>query len=145
MIHRAAGPGLLKECRTLGGCKTGNAKITGGYELPAKNVIHAVGPIYYVEKGKREGRQEELLRGCYRNCLDLAEDIKLGKGEKGTSIAFNCISTGIYGYPSGEAAEVACTEVRRWLSEEGKDGDVERVVFCVFEMKDVDAYQEWLP
>ena len=137
MIHRAAGPKLLEECRTLAGCSTGSAKITKGYRLPAEYVIHAVGPVYYLAKEKRKGLQEELLRSCYKTCLDLAK-------QKGGSIAFNCLSTGIYGYPSNEAAEVAIKEVRRWLEEEG-EGSLERVVFCLFEQKDVKAYEEWIP
>ena len=137
VIHRAAGPDLLTECRTLDGCETGSAKITKGYELAADYVIHAVGPVYYSANKKSAGRAAHLLRGCYKTSLDLAK-------EKGGSIAFNCISTGVYGYPSGEAAEVAIRETRRWLSEEGKDS-LERVVFCLFEMKDVKAYNELLP
>jgi len=97
-IHRAAGPGLWGECRTLGGCGTGEAKITKGYNLPARYVIHTVGPVY-----GREGKEKSavLLRGCYESCLELAAD----KGIK--SISFPAISTGIYGYPMKEAAEIA--------------------------------------
>ena len=136
-IHRAAGPQLLDECHFLGGCSTGSAKITKGYRLPSQHVIHAVGPVYYLAKQHTPGLEVALLKSCYKTSLDLAKT-------KGGSIAFNCISTGTYGYPSDEAAEVACREVRRWLSEEGKDG-LERVVFCIFEPKDERAYNEWLP
>ncbi|KAL8669931.1 MAG: hypothetical protein Q9224_007706, partial [Gallowayella concinna] len=100
-IHAAAGPDLLKECETLDGCDTGFAKITSAYELPSSYVIHAVGPVYWREKRKRDGLQAELLASCYTTSLDLA-------AEKGGSIAFSCLSTGVYGYPSDEAAEVAC-------------------------------------
>ncbi|KAL1614430.1 hypothetical protein SLS54_009777 [Diplodia seriata] len=138
-IHAAAGPGLLDECETLNGCATGSAKITKGYELPAKHVIHAVGPIYWARK--RLGGAEEperLLRGCYRRALELAR-------ENGCrSLAFSALSTGVYGYPSGEAAEVAAQEVRRWLDEE-KEGELERIVFCNFMEKDESAYLRVLP
>lgn len=137
VIHRGAGPDLLKECRTLGGCETGSAKITKAYNLPSEYVIHTVGPRYYYARRERPGLETELLRSCYKTSLDLAK-------EKGGSIVFNCVSTGIYGYPSMDAALVACNEVRRWLSEEGK-GSLERVVFCVFELKDERAYNELLP
>ena len=136
-IHRAAGPGLLSECRTLNGCNTGSAKITDAFELPCEYVIHSVGPVYYLANRKKQGLAAELLRGCYKTSLDLA-------GGKGGSVAFSCLSTGVYGYPSGEAAEVATREVRRWLEEEGQ-GKLERVVFCCFEAKDERAYGEWLP
>ncbi|KAF2668759.1 macro domain-like protein [Microthyrium microscopicum] len=131
-IHRAAGPRLFDECETLNGCDTGSAKITNGYKLPAKKVIHAVGPVYFREKGR--GRHEILLRGCYRKSLELAEQNGL------KSIAFSALSTGVYGYPSGEAADAAISEVRNFF-EEGKGKDFERVVFCNFMEKDEKAYQ----
>ncbi|KAL9104286.1 MAG: hypothetical protein Q9163_000727 [Psora crenata] len=148
-IHSEAGPSLLHECRTLGGCPTGSAKMTSAYALPSKYIIHAVGPIYAHAKHHRPGLEAELLRSCYRTSLDLA-------AEKGGSIAFSCLSTGVYGYPPGEAAEVAVKEARRWCEEEerrSKEGDVEttkhwrleRIVFCCFEGKDERAYEEWLP
>lgn len=133
-IHRAAGPSLVAECRTLDGCATGQAKMTSGYELPAKHVIHTVGPIYF-----RAGpqRSEELLTSCYETSLTVA-------AEKGLeSVAFSGISTGVYGYPSRDAAEVACRTVRKFLDEDG--GKVKRVVFVTFEEKDVNAYNEMLP
>ncbi|KAL8935538.1 MAG: hypothetical protein Q9216_005377 [Gyalolechia sp. 2 TL-2023] len=136
-IHAAAGPDLLEECETLGGCETGSAKITSAYELPSRYIIHAVGPIYGVEKRKREGSQAELLASCYTTSLKLA-------AEKGGSIAFSCLSTGVYGYPSDEAAEIACNTVRAFLASE--DGPkLERVVFCCFLRKDEVEYQRFLP
>jgi O-acetyl-ADP-ribose deacetylase (regulator of RNase III) len=135
-IHRAAGPRLLDECETLGGCETGNAKITDGYRLPANKIVHAVGPIYWKEKGR--GRHEALLRGCYRRSLELAE----ANGCK--SLAFSAISTGVYGYPSDEAAEHAVSEVRDYF-EEGKGTELDLVVFCNFLQKDETAYKNTLP
>ncbi|KAF2272038.1 A1pp-domain-containing protein [Westerdykella ornata] len=130
-IHRAAGPELLDECEQLNGCETGSAKITNGYELPAKKVIHAVGPIYWSTKA--DGSHERLLSGCYRTSLELAVEHGL------KSIAFSALSTGIYGYPSGEASEVALKTVREFF-EKGEGDALERVVFCNFMQKDEDAY-----
>ncbi|KAF4547920.1 Hypothetical protein D9617_34g041000 [Elsinoe fawcettii] len=169
-IHRAAGPDLYDECDTLNGCETGDAKVTKGYELPAKYVIHAVGPIYGVERRKREGREEELLVGCYKKSLDLAKGLgeKLDKSEKGqaeedwetvsreegegVSVGFSGLSTGIYGYPKEQAAKVAVATVVQWLKEEreaavkdGRQEGVRDVVFVCFEQKDYDAYLKWLP
>lgn len=106
-IHRAAGPNLLAECRTLGGCDTGSAKITRGYSLPAKFVIHAVGPVY------RDGKHDEpaLLGSTYRACLELASENKL------SSIAFPAISTGIYGYPMEQAAHIAFRTIIDYMGE----------------------------
>ena len=101
-IHRAAGPGLLDECRGLNGCPTGEARITDGYRLPARNVIHTVGPVW---RGGDDG-EPELLAACYRNALALAEDHEI------SSIAFPAISTGAYGYPAGDAARIAVETVR---------------------------------
>ena len=104
-IHRAAGPDLLAECRTLGGAKTGEAKMTGAYGITtAKKIVHAVGPVY---NGLGAERSAELLASCYRTSLDLAADF--------TSIAFPAISTGIYGYPIDEASAVAVHTIRAWL------------------------------
>ncbi|KAF2708646.1 macro domain-like protein [Pleomassaria siparia CBS 279.74] len=135
-IHRAAGPDLYDECETLDGCATGSAKITDGYELPAKKVIHAVGPIYWSTKSK--GKHTELLRGCYRTSLELCTEHKL------KSIAFSALSTGVYGYPSGEASHVALDTVRKFL-DEGKGDDIERIIFCNFMPKDEHAYFENIP
>ncbi|KAI4694001.1 uncharacterized protein J4E84_002580 [Alternaria hordeiaustralica] len=134
-IHRAAGPGLLEECETLDGCQTGSAKITDGYELPSKKVIHAVGPIYW----KEGSRSAELLSGCYRTSLELAVE----NGCK--SIAFSALSTGVYGYPSGEASTVALETVRKFLEEDGKADKLDRVIFCNFLQKDEDAYFKNIP
>jgi O-acetyl-ADP-ribose deacetylase (regulator of RNase III) len=134
-IHRAAGVGLLKECITLNGCETGNAKITDGYNLPAKKVIHTVGPVYH---RLAEDRCKTLLRSCYRCSLELAV-------ENGCeSVALSAISTGIYGFPNGEAANVAIGEVKRFLM--SPDGNkIQKVVFCSFRDEDVATYLEWLP
>jgi O-acetyl-ADP-ribose deacetylase (regulator of RNase III) len=134
-IHTAAGPQLLKECRGLNGCDTGSAKITGAYSLPCKKVIHAVGPVYS-SRYKVECAVD--LAGCYTTSLQLAV------ANSCKSIAFSALSTGIYGYPSHDAAPVAIKAVKDFL--EGKDGDkLEKVVFCTFVPKDVDAYNFWLP
>lgn len=118
-IHRAAGPELARECAKVGGCPTGEARITGGHDLPARHVIHTVGPVWH---GGDRG-EDELLAACYRNSLDLAEDNGL------SSIAFPAISTGIFGYPLERATDIAVATVTTWLVEHG---DFERVVFAVF-------------
>ena len=110
-IHRAAGPELLKECRTLNGCKTGQAKITNGYNLPAKYVIHTVGPIY---KDGKQG-EEGLLRSAYRESLKLAGEKKLG------SVALPLISAGVYGYPKDEAVNIALEEMNAFLNDHDMD------------------------
>ncbi|XP_014250015.1 uncharacterized protein LOC106666966 isoform X3 [Cimex lectularius] len=123
-IHRAAGPDLLKECRMLNGCKTGEAKLTGGYQLPAKYVIHTVGP---------KGEKPDLLKSCYQKCLEIAA------GEQMRSIAFPCISTGIYDYPQEAAALVALKVVRTYLEANPKNLDL--VVFCTFLPTDLTIYE----
>jgi O-acetyl-ADP-ribose deacetylase (regulator of RNase III) len=130
-IHRAAGPELLAECRTLGGCATGDAKITRGYRLPAKWVVHTPGPVY--RDGKRG--EPELLASCYRRSLALAVE----KGAK--SIAFPCISTGVYGYPAEKAAEIAVSAVREALA--GLP-ETPEVVFCCFSQKSAEIYENIL-
>lgn len=104
-IHRAAGPELLKECRTLGGCATGDAKITKGYQLPAKYVIHTVGPVYY----DGEHNEANLLKSCYQRCLELAVQHQC------QHIAFPSISTGAYRYPTSEAAKIAIKTIQEFL------------------------------
>ena len=119
-IHRAAGPQLLAECRTLDGCETGSAKITRGYGLPAKHVIHAVGPVWH-GGGSDE---DELLASCYRAALDLAAAHAL------TSIAFPAISTGIYRFPADRAARTAVATVAAAVA--GSSRSIQRVIFCCF-------------
>lgn len=133
-IHRAAGPELVQECRTIGGCPTGQAKITKGYKLPAKHVIHTVGPVY---SPRNPDESERLLRSCYTETLKLAKE----KGVR--SLALSGISTGVYGYPTNDAAEVACDVVRRFMDADGTAFD--RIVFVTFMPKDVQAYNENLP
>lgn len=118
-IHRAAGPELLAECRTLGGCPTGDAKVTGAHDLPARFVVHTVGPVW---RGGDRG-EADLLASCYRRCLEEAE--RLGAG----SVAFPGISTGVYGYPVDQAAEISVHEVCRWLADHELPVGV---VFCTF-------------
>ncbi|OJJ44395.1 hypothetical protein ASPZODRAFT_121738 [Penicilliopsis zonata CBS 506.65] len=138
-IHRAAGPDLVRECRGLDGCETGDAKITAAYRLPCKRIIHTVGPIYQIEVSRGIRRPESLLRSCYRRSLELAVE----NGMK--SIAFAAISTGVYGYPSRGAAEAAIDEVRKFLDEPNNVGKLERIIFCTFERKDERAYEETIP
>lgn len=128
-IHRAAGPELLAECRMLGGCPTGSARITRAYRLPAKHVIHAVGPVY---RGGRSG-EPELLAGCYRTALKLA----VANGCK--TIAFPAISCGVYGYPLAEAARIALGETIAFLK---NDQQLERVVFVLFDERAHEAFEE---
>jgi O-acetyl-ADP-ribose deacetylase (regulator of RNase III) len=119
-IHRAAGPELLAECETLGGCETGSAKITRGYKLKARYVIHAVGPVW---SGGGKG-EEALLAGCYRTALDLAAEHKL------TSIAYPAISTGVYRFPPDRAARIAVGTVASEIA--ARPRGITRVVFCCF-------------
>lgn len=127
-IHRAAGIKLLAECITLGGCRTGQAKLTRGYRLPARFVIHTVGPVWH---GGDHG-EAELLASCYRQSLALAESHSLH------SIAFPCISTGVYGYPPERAADIAIASVREFLRQSGA---VHEVIFCCFSASDLALYQ----
>ncbi len=128
-IHRAAGPELLEECRALGGCPTGQAKITKAYKLSAKWVIHTVGPVW------RDGRhhEDELLADCYRNSLALAKPHGI------RTIAFPSISTGAYGFPMGRAARIAVTEIKRFLD---RGAAVERVLLVCFGKSAFDIYVE---
>ncbi|OGS94370.1 MAG: O-acetyl-ADP-ribose deacetylase [Gallionellales bacterium RIFCSPLOWO2_02_FULL_57_47] len=130
-IHRAAGPELLSECRLLGGCKVGEAKLTRGYRLPARFVIHTVGPVWH---GGKQG-EPELLASCYRNSLRVAAE------HDAHSIAFPCISTGVYGYPVELAARVAVATVRSSLPELNS---IREVIFCCFSTGDFAFYQKLL-
>ena len=130
-IHRAAGPELLAECRRLGGCAVGDAKITGGYQLRARHVIHTVGPVWH---GGTRG-EPEALASCYRKSLALAADHSL------SSIAFPSISTGVYGYPAEPAAEIAVRTVSETLPEAPSIGNV---IFCCFSTRDRSIYARLL-
>ena len=130
-IHRAAGPELVAECRLLGGCKTGDAKITRGYGLPAKHVIHTVGPVWH---GGDQG-EPKLLASCYRRSIEVAAQHGL------RTLAFPAISTGIYGYPSDSAAHIAIAATRAAVIDHPSIGEV---VFCCFSAKDLKIYETLL-
>jgi len=130
-IHRAAGSRLLEECRTLNGCMTGEAKITRGYNLPAKHVIHTVGPVWY----GGNGGEPDLLRSCYISSLKLANALHL------KTIAFPNISTGVYRYPKKEAAEIAVHSVTSWLQQ---NSNPEKVMFVVFDPENFNIYRSLL-
>ena len=132
-IHRVAGVELLAECKTLGGCQTGGAKITKGYNLPAKYIIHTVGPIY----GREYDEEENLLASCYKNSLKMARE----NGFK--SIAFPSISTGAYGYPINEAARVAVRAVKDFI-QANKDCSLNQIIFVLFSNKDLTVYKNVL-
>lgn len=131
-IHRAAGKDLLAECRMLNGCRTGEAKITGGYNLKARHIIHTVGPVW---NGGRN-QEPELLRACYENSLKLAAKHGL------KSVAFPCISTGVYRFPPDQAAQIAVQTVREFFA---VPCTIERVIFCCFGRDDFERYQTLLP
>jgi O-acetyl-ADP-ribose deacetylase (regulator of RNase III) len=128
-IHRAAGPKLLESCRLLSGCNTGDAKATPGFNLPAKWIFHAVGPVW------RGGAHNEdaLLASCYRRCLDLAQEHSC------ESIAFPAISTGIYAFPKESAAKIAVDTVRNWIAQ-NTDTHLAQVISCCFSAADRDIY-----
>ncbi len=128
-IHRAAGPQLLEECKTIGGCPTGEARITKGYNLHASYVIHTVGPIY----GRHGGKEAELLRNCYLNSLELATESDCN------SIAFPNISTGVYGYPKKEAARLAINTVNAFLQNNTK---ILKVIFICFDDENYSLYSQ---
>jgi O-acetyl-ADP-ribose deacetylase len=128
-IHRAAGPELLAECRTLGGCNTGEAKITRGYRLPARHVIHTVGPIW----GEEGGSEDALLASCYASSLALAKAHGL------RSLAFAAISTGVYGFPADRAARIAVGTVADALAD---DSHFAKVVFCCFTPASADHHRQ---
>jgi O-acetyl-ADP-ribose deacetylase (regulator of RNase III) len=129
-IHRAAGPELLAECRKLGGCRPGEAKITRGYRLPAGFVIHTVGPVW---RGGKQG-EPDTLANCYRNSLQLAVDNQI------KTLAFPAISCGAYGYPIEEAAHVACETTREFLT---VNDELQNVIFAVWEQNVYDAYTKF--
>lgn len=130
-IHRAAGKDLLAECRMLNGCRAGEAKITAGYKLKARHIIHTVGPVWNGGRNK----EPELLRACYANSLKLAAKHGL------KSIAFPCISTGVYRFPPDQAAQIAVQTVREFLA---VPSSIERVTFCCFGRDDLERYQTLL-
>jgi O-acetyl-ADP-ribose deacetylase (regulator of RNase III) len=128
-IHRAAGPELLAECRSLGGCETGDAKITRGYSLKARHVIHTVGPVY---RGGNSG-EPRLLESCYRRCFEVAHENGL------SSLAFPSISTGAYGYPIAEASKIA---LKTTLAQLERFLEIKRVVFVLFSDSDMEVYRK---
>ncbi|MBE2258096.1 MAG: O-acetyl-ADP-ribose deacetylase [Rhodobacteraceae bacterium] len=130
-IHRAAGRELLCECQALGGCATGDARLTGAYRLPARYIIHTVGPVW------RDGThgEPELLASCYRRSLELASANEV------RTLAFAGISTGVYGYPTAQAARVAVSTVRRSLA---KGGPIEEIIFCCYSLADLQVYETLL-
>ena len=130
-IHRAAGVELVRECMMLNGCKTGQAKMTKGYLLKARHVIHTVGPVWH----GGNGGEPDLLRGCYVSSLRLAAEAGM------KSIAFPCISTGVYRYPADLAAKVAVSAVREFTA---SPSSIERVIFCCFSELDKDRYEQLL-
>ena len=127
-IHRAAGPRLLQECRTLGGCETGQSKMTDAYNLPCKKVIHTVGPVWF----GGDNHERELLASCYNTAMKLAEENDL------KNIAFSCISTGVYGFPKVEAAKIA----RQVLTKHIEIGYQGEVIVCCFTEADAKYYQK---
>ncbi|KAI8376123.1 uncharacterized protein BYT42DRAFT_516881 [Radiomyces spectabilis] len=131
-IHRAAGPKLLEECRTLHGCADGDAKITKGYNLPAKHVIHTVGP---------QQQQKSVLESCYRKSLQVLKENGL------RSIAFPCVATGVYGYDNEDAANVALGQVRLFLERDAlaNEDNIDKVIFVLFNDKDKKIYKELVP
>ncbi len=134
VIHYKAGPGLLEECRKLNGCETGSAKMTNGYNLPCKKIIHACGPIYYSHKEDAPIK----LKSCYKKCIELAEQYRQENNLKTVSIGFPCISTGIYGYPKDEACKIAVDTVKECIN------DNIEVKFVCYEELDYYLYLNYL-
>lgn len=130
-IHAVAGPGLLAECRRLNGCETGEAKITQGYNLPAKHVIHTVGPIYRFHSPEEDAK---LLKSCYQNSLDLAKENDLH------SIIFSSISTGVYGYPAQDAAQIAFNATQEWINSH-PNYEIE-ITMCAFDHKMYEIFKQ---
>jgi O-acetyl-ADP-ribose deacetylase (regulator of RNase III) len=130
-IFRAAGPDLVEACRQLGGCRTGDAKLTEGYRLPARYILHTVGPVWH---GGREGEAERLA-SCYRRCLELANEHAIA------TLAFPSISTGIYGYPFADAARIAITATHEFISKQSR---IREVMFCCFSEGDLRIYERLL-
>ncbi|KAJ1981006.1 O-acetyl-ADP-ribose deacetylase macrod2 [Dimargaris xerosporica] len=128
-IHRAAGPSLLEECKTLGGCPTGEVRITKGYNLPATYVYHTVGPV---------GEKPALLKSCYTNTLNALAQHQV------RTVAFSSISTGVYGYPPQNAAKLVVETVKDWLQKEDHLQSVDRIIFCVFSDRDRNIYEAML-
>lgn len=130
-IHQAAGYKLLEECKTLNGCETGEAKITKGYNLPAKFIIHTVGPIW----NDGNSNEDELLASCYRSSLKIAVDNKV------KTIAFPAISTGVYGFPLERATKITIAEVKKFLK---RNESIEKVIFVCFDQRIEEIYQKYL-
>ncbi|MCA8975995.1 MAG: O-acetyl-ADP-ribose deacetylase [Planctomycetes bacterium] len=130
-IHRGAGPALLEECRRLGGCEVGDAKLTGGHRLPARHVVHTVGPVFH--DGTRG--EPEQLASCYRRSLEVAA------AAGALTVAFPCISTGVFGYPAAAAAQIAVATVRAWAA---APRGIEDVTFCCFSATDLAIYEQLL-
>jgi O-acetyl-ADP-ribose deacetylase (regulator of RNase III) len=130
-IHAAAGPKLLAECKTLGGCEVGQAKITKGYNLPAKYVIHTVGPVY----GQEDGEEDELLADCYVNSLQIAQE------HNAKTIAFPNISTGLFRYPKDEAAEIAIDTAKQF-ADSNPDTSLEEIIFVSFTEPDFKIFKQ---
>ncbi|MEO6861261.1 MAG: O-acetyl-ADP-ribose deacetylase [Microcoleus sp.] len=130
-IHRAAGSQLYEECRLLGGCKTGDAKLTKGYKLPARFVIHTVGPVWR----KGNDGEPELLAECYRKCMQIAAEREF------ESLAFPCISTGIYSYPKAIAGEIAVKVCSEYIQ---NNGGSQKVIFCCFDRENYEIYERIL-
>ena len=137
-IHRKAGINLRIECSKLGGCKTGEAKITDAYNLPCKKIIHTVGPIY--GKNYEEGSTSELLSNCYKKSLKLAEEYRKETGLDSVTIGFPCISTGAYGYPKDDACKVAIESVKSAIKEEGYERI--KVIFVCYDEEDFEIYKK---